>query len=138
MESIEERVAVVTGAASGIGLAIAHALAAEGANVLMADIDAAAVEEAAARVRETGTEVETMELDVRDAEAVERAGFLAMDRFGGLHIAVNNAGIVNGGMSWELPLEARHAVIDVNLWGSSTASAGSSPGSWRRATMATW
>ena len=58
-----------------------------------------------------------MELDVRDPEAVERAGFLAVDRFGGLHIAVNNAGIVNGGTSWELPLEAWHAVIDVNLWG---------------------
>jgi NAD(P)-dependent dehydrogenase (short-subunit alcohol dehydrogenase family) len=40
-----------------------------------------------------------------------------MDRFGGLHIAVNNAGIVNGGTSWELPLEAWRAVLDVNLWG---------------------
>jgi NAD(P)-dependent dehydrogenase (short-subunit alcohol dehydrogenase family) len=117
VESIEGRVAVVTGAASGIGLAIAHALAAEGARLLMADIDAGAVETAAAQVRVTGVEVEAMELDVRNPEAVEVAGFVATKRFGGLHIAVNNAGVVNGGTSWELPLAAWHAVIDVNLWG---------------------
>ena len=117
MQRIEGRVAVVTGAASGIGLAIARALAAEGASVLMADIDATAVDAAAAQVRTIGGEVDVIELDVRDPDAVERAGIRAMDRFGGLHIAVNNAGIVNGGRSWELPLEAWHAVIDVNLWG---------------------
>jgi NAD(P)-dependent dehydrogenase (short-subunit alcohol dehydrogenase family) len=117
VEKIERRVAVVTGAASGIGFALAHALAVEGASVLMADIDGTAVDAAAAHVRATGAEVEAIELDVRDPDAVEGVGFRAMDRFGGLHIAVNNAGIVNGGTSWELPLEAWHAVIDVNLWG---------------------
>jgi NAD(P)-dependent dehydrogenase (short-subunit alcohol dehydrogenase family) len=117
VKNIKGRVAVVTGAASGIGFALAHALAAEGASVLMADIDGAAVEAAAAQVRATGSEVVGIELDVRDADAVERAGFQATDRFGGLHIAVNNAGVVNGGTSWELPLDAWHAVIDVNLWG---------------------
>lgn len=117
METIAGRVAVVTGAASGIGLAVADALAAEGARLLMADINASGVDRAAAQIRATGADVEAIELDVRDPEAVETAGFRAMDRFGGLHIAVNNAGIVNGGSSWELPLEAWHAVLDVNLWG---------------------
>jgi NAD(P)-dependent dehydrogenase (short-subunit alcohol dehydrogenase family) len=117
MERIEERVAVVTGAASGIGLAIAQALAGEGARMLMADIDAVTLDAAAATVRAAGAEVASIQLDVRDPAAVERAGYEAMDRFGGLHIAVNNAGIVNGGTSWELPLDAWHAVIDVNLWG---------------------
>jgi NAD(P)-dependent dehydrogenase (short-subunit alcohol dehydrogenase family) len=117
VERIEERVAVVTGAASGIGLAIAQALAGEGARLLMADIDAATLDAAAATVRAIGAEVASIQLDVRDPVAVERAGYEAMDRFGGLHIAVNNAGIVNGGTSWELPLEAWRAVLDVNLWG---------------------
>jgi NAD(P)-dependent dehydrogenase (short-subunit alcohol dehydrogenase family) len=117
MKKLDGRVAVVTGAASGIGLALAHRLAAEGAHLLMADIDGAAVDAAAADIRAAGSEVEAIELDVRDPEAVERAGFRALDRFGGLHIAVNNAGIVNRGTTWELPLQAWHAVIDVNLWG---------------------
>ena len=117
MERIDGRVAVVTGAASGIGFAVAYALAAEGARLLIADIDATAVNTAAAQIRATGAEVDSVELDVRDPEAVEEAGFRALDRFGGLHVAVNNAGIVNRGTSWELPLEAWHAVLDVNLWG---------------------
>ena len=117
MERIDGRVAVVTGAASGIGFAVAYTLAAEGARLLIADIDATAVNTAAAQIRATGAEVDSVELDVRDPEAVEEAGFRALDRFGGLHVAVNNAGIVNRGTSWELPLEAWHAVLDVNLWG---------------------
>jgi len=49
--------------------------------------------------------------------AVERVARHVVDRFGGLHIAVNNAGIVNGGRTWELSLDDWHHVIDVNLWG---------------------
>ncbi|GAA1846218.1 hypothetical protein GCM10009750_35740 [Agromyces salentinus] len=55
--------------------------------------------------------------DVSDPEAVERLADSAVDAFGSLHVAVNNAGIVNGGNSWELSLEEWHRVIDVNLWG---------------------
>jgi len=117
MNQLEGRVAVVTGAASGIGLAIAEALAAEGVNVVMADIDLGAVTAAAGAVRARGAAIEPIELDVRDAEAAERVAAHAVDRFGGLHIAVNNAGIVNGGLAWELALDDWHKVIDVNLWG---------------------
>ena len=117
MEQLEGRVAAVTGAASGIGLAVAEALAAAGARVLMLDVDRAAVEREAARLTGTGAVVEGRELDVRDPGAVERAADHAVERFGGLHIAVNNAGIVNLGPSWELELTEWHRVIDVNLWG---------------------
>jgi len=117
MEQIDGRVAVVTGAASGIGLAIADALAAEGASVLMTDLDGAALDAAAASLRDRGDEVDALVVDVRDPDAVEAAAARAVEHYGSLHIAVNNAGIVNGGNSWELSLEDWHRVLDVNLWG---------------------
>jgi NAD(P)-dependent dehydrogenase (short-subunit alcohol dehydrogenase family) len=117
VQELEGRVAAVTGAASGIGLAVSEALAAAGARVLMLDIDRDPVERAAARLAEDGAEVEARELDVRDPDAVEAAADHAVDRFGGLHLAMNNAGIVNLGASWELDLAEWHRVIDVNLWG---------------------
>lgn len=117
MQDLAGRVAIVTGAASGIGLGIATQLAAVGVRVVMADINGAAVAEAASSIREQGGESDAIELDVTDPDAVEAAGQHAVERFGGLHIAVNNAGVVNGGKSWELPLAEWRRVVDVNLWG---------------------
>jgi NAD(P)-dependent dehydrogenase (short-subunit alcohol dehydrogenase family) len=117
MNGFDGRVAIITGAASGIGLAIAEQLASAGARLIMTDLDGDAVQRAAATLGNRGTEVHALPLDVRDAEAVERAGHHAVERFGGLHIAVNNAGIVNRGLSWELTLDDWRRVLDVNLWG---------------------
>ena len=117
MKHLAGRAAIVTGAASGIGLAIAEAFAAEGLRVLMADLSGDAVEAAASRLRESGADARPYVLDVRDPDAVEAAGQAAVDAFGALHVAVNNAGIVNWGVTWELPLDEWHRVLDVNLWG---------------------
>jgi NAD(P)-dependent dehydrogenase (short-subunit alcohol dehydrogenase family) len=117
MEQLDERVAVVTGAASGIGLATAEAFGAEGMRLLLADIDEAGVVAAVARLGEQGVEAHAVVADVRDPDAVERAAQAAVDRFGALHVAVNNAGIVNRGNSWELSLDEWHRVLDINLWG---------------------
>jgi NAD(P)-dependent dehydrogenase (short-subunit alcohol dehydrogenase family) len=117
MNTLRGRVGVVTGAASGIGRAIAERLAAAGVRVVMTDLDGRAVEAAATEVRDRGHEADALELDVRDADAVERVADVVMERCGALHIAVNNAGIVNGGLSWELAIEDWHRVLDVNLWG---------------------
>jgi NAD(P)-dependent dehydrogenase (short-subunit alcohol dehydrogenase family) len=117
MERLEGRVAVVTGAASGIGLAIARQLAHEGVRVVMTDLDRGAVTQEATALGDDGSEVEALQLDVREPDAVERVARQIVDRHGALHIAVNNAGIVNRGKSWELSLDEWHRVLDVNLWG---------------------
>jgi len=117
MEQLEGRAAVVTGAASGIGLASTEAFVGAGMRVLMTDRDEAALVEHAARLRDGGAEVESLVVDVTDPAAMARAADAAVEHFGALHVAMNNAGIVAGGNSWELPLSDWHRVIDVDLWG---------------------
>jgi NAD(P)-dependent dehydrogenase (short-subunit alcohol dehydrogenase family) len=117
VQKLRGRVAVVTGAASGIGLAITGAFVAEGMRVVMADVDVDGLDEQAEQLRAGGGDVVAMGADVRDADAVDRVGAGATERFGALHVAVNNAGVVNGGLSWEIPLDEWHRVIDVDLWG---------------------
>jgi NAD(P)-dependent dehydrogenase (short-subunit alcohol dehydrogenase family) len=114
MHEFRDRVAVVTGAASGIGLALSESFVGEGMRVVMADVDEQAL---TAQAHRLGDSVRPIVTDVRDQASVERAGQLALDTFGALHVAVNNAGIVNGGNSWELSLEEWHRVLDTNLWG---------------------
>jgi NAD(P)-dependent dehydrogenase (short-subunit alcohol dehydrogenase family) len=117
MQILEGRVAVVTGAASGIGLAIAEAFVAEGMRVVLADRDEAGLAEHTARLAAQGAPVHAEPTDVTQPDQVERSAAAAVEHFGALHVAVNNAGIVNRGYSWELSLEEWHRVVDVDLWG---------------------
>lgn len=117
MEQLTGRTAVVTGAAGGIGLAVAEALAAEGVRVVMADLAVDAVREQADRLAAGGAQVHATGVDVRDAGSVEHLAREVVEQFGALHVAVNNAGVVNLGRSWELSVEDWRRVLDVNLWG---------------------
>jgi NAD(P)-dependent dehydrogenase (short-subunit alcohol dehydrogenase family) len=116
LPELEGRAAVVTGAASGIGLAVTEAFVAAGMRVLMTDLDQERLTSHRERAN-GGAEVQALVVDVTDPDAVERAADAAVEHFGRLHVAVNNAGIVVQGNSWELPLSEWHRVIDVDLWG---------------------
>jgi NAD(P)-dependent dehydrogenase (short-subunit alcohol dehydrogenase family) len=108
---------VVTGAASGIGLAIAEAFTAEGMRVVMADVNKDNLRVEATRLQDNGAEVRAVVADVSDADAVERIARTAVEEFGGLHVAVNNAGVNKRGFTWELSVEDWTRVLDINLWG---------------------
>ena len=109
---------VVTGAASGIGAAIARELATGGAEVIVADLVASDAESVASDIRAGGGKAHAFAVDVADASAVERMVDFAVEKGGGLHLAVNNAGI--GGpaeLTGDYPLDGWRKVIDVNLNG---------------------
>ena len=117
MEDFEGKVAVVTGAASGIGRAMADAFVAEGMKVVLADVESEPLEAAAAELRDRGGDVFAVLADVREPAEVDRIGAAAMDVFGALHVACNNAGVSGGGLSWEIDLATWRWILDVDLWG---------------------
>jgi 3-oxoacyl-[acyl-carrier protein] reductase len=88
-----ERTAVITGGAVGFGRAFARALVAEGANVVLADIDADAAEPTAAELVSAGGQAIAVNCDVADADQVDAAVATTIDRFGGIDILINNAGL---------------------------------------------
>jgi NAD(P)-dependent dehydrogenase (short-subunit alcohol dehydrogenase family) len=112
------KTAIVTGAASGIGLGIATALAEAGANVVMADIQKDAVEQAAHGLSGTNKRVMPVQIDVTLEESVVDALAEAERNFGKLHIACNNAGVpMHGTRMVDAPVEDWRFVIGVNVWG---------------------
>ena len=116
-EQLEGRVAVVTGGASGIGLALAHRFAAARMRVVIGDVEEPALKLAVDELVEGGADAIGVPTDVTDPEQVEELARAAEQRFGAIHVACNNAGVAAGGLSWETPLETWQWVIGVNLWG---------------------
>jgi NAD(P)-dependent dehydrogenase (short-subunit alcohol dehydrogenase family) len=117
MKDLRGKVAVVTGAASGIGLALAERFAAEGMKVVLADIELGALEAARSKLEAGGAEVLAVPTDVSKAEEVERLASSTVERFGAVHVVCNNAGVAAGGMCWEGSLTDWQWVLGVNLWG---------------------
>ena len=97
MQEFEGRVALVTGAASGIGLALCEIFAEQGMNIVAADVEADPLADTAERIESLGVDCLAVQCDVSDPGAVEELAQAAIETFGAIHIACNNAGVFTGG-----------------------------------------
>lgn len=129
MRELHGKVAVVTGAASGMGRAFAQRFAREGMRMVLADVDGSAIEQLASQLRSDGQEAVSVATDVSQAEEVEKLARATLDAYGKVHLVCNNAG-VSGGRGharfhvyedppaiWEATLNDWHWITGVNYWG---------------------
>ncbi|MBV9927327.1 MAG: SDR family NAD(P)-dependent oxidoreductase [Acidobacteria bacterium] len=117
MKEFKDKVAVVTGAASGIGRGLAEACAREGMKVALADVEAESLARAERELKEAGAEVISVRTDVSKAEDVEALARRTLEAFGAAHLLFNNAGVGAGTTVWESTLEDWQWSLGVNLWG---------------------
>ncbi len=117
MDDLEGKVAVVTGAASGIGRAMADRWATEGMKVVLADVEEGPLDAARDELDAGGADVLAVRTDVSDAAQVDALAAATLEHFGAVHLVCNNAGVGGGGPIWEAELEDWKWVLGVNLWG---------------------
>ena len=116
MDNFNGKVAVITGAASGIGLAIAKRCAHEGMKVVLADIHTERLSEVRRDLKSAGASVTTMTTDVAQASEVQLLADKTIDSFGAVHMVFNNAGVTSLGSVWESSIEDWERILGVNLW----------------------
>jgi NAD(P)-dependent dehydrogenase (short-subunit alcohol dehydrogenase family) len=117
MKDFKDKVAVITGAASGIGRALAERCVQEGMKVALADVDLERLTETEASLKAAGATVLAVRTDVSQAGDVEALAQKTLDAFGAVHLLCNNAGVATMGFIWESPLADWEWVVGVNLWG---------------------
>ena len=117
MKDLKDKVAVVTGGASGLGLAMARRFAAEGMKLVLADVEEEALRKVETEFRKAGVAVIGIRTDVSRGQDVERLAEKTLATFGGVHVLCNNAGVGPGGILWENTAADWEWVLGVNLWG---------------------
>ena len=117
MQDIRGKVAVVTGAASGIGNAVATRLAAEGMKVVLADIEEGPLADAEKKLTDDGATVLAVPTDVTKGDQMDALAEKTFATFGTAHVVHNNAGVATGGPMWTLSEADWQWVLGVNLWG---------------------
>ncbi len=117
MQEFQGKVAVITGAASGIGRALTEKCLAEGMHVVMADIETRALQQAAEELQAGGqNSILPVKTNVAILDEIENLKQQAVDNFGGVHLLFNNAGVGGGGNAWESTQKDWDWVLGVNLW----------------------
>jgi NAD(P)-dependent dehydrogenase (short-subunit alcohol dehydrogenase family) len=117
MNNFQDRVAVITGGASGFGREFANIGARLGMRLVLADVQQDALDQVAAEMTAQGAQVLALRCDVRKAEDVQALADATMARFGAVHLLFNNAGVGAGGLIWENTQADWEWVLGVNLWG---------------------
>lgn len=117
MNNFRNKVAVITGAASGIGRELARVGAQRGMKLVLADVQQEALDVVRAELEAQGTDVLSIRCDVRREEEIQLLADEAMDKFGAIHLVFNNAGVAAGGLVWESSRADWEWVLGVNLWG---------------------
>jgi NAD(P)-dependent dehydrogenase (short-subunit alcohol dehydrogenase family) len=117
VKNLSGKVAVITGGGSGIGRSLAHAFAAQGMKVVLADVDEVAMRAVEAELAEGGTEVLPVVCDTSLEANVYALAQATLDRFGGAHVLCNNAGIGGKGDPWTGPMSSWEWVVGINLYG---------------------
>lgn len=117
MKQFKDRVAVVTGGASGLGRAMALRFAREGMKIVLADVQADALGRTESEFRTAGIQVLAVQTDVSKASDVDTLADKAFRAFGGVHVLCNNAGVAPGGTIWEQSEKDWEWTIGVNVWG---------------------
>jgi NAD(P)-dependent dehydrogenase (short-subunit alcohol dehydrogenase family) len=117
MKNFKDKVAVITGAASGLGREFANRAAELGMRLVLADVQQDALDQAKAELEARGAAVLAMLCDVRKGEQVQALADAAMEEFGAVHLVFNNAGVGSGGLIWENSEADWEWVLGVNVWG---------------------
>lgn len=118
MNNFQDKVVVITGAASGIGLGIAEKCAQEKMKIVLADIEEDTLQQAVAHIKKIHSNVIAVTTDVTKANQIEKLANITLDTYGQVNLLINNAGVSGPfGPLWEIPMDQLQWTLDVNLMG---------------------